>query len=190
MEEVGMKNNIMIQRIKIIVTVFVIVAITACADNASNKVDNLSKVEQSNTENNTATASRAVLPEFELLDVNDKPVNLQDFKGKKLFVNLWASWCPPCRAEMPSIEKLYKSSDSNKVAFVMVSLDDNFEKAKNYVAKKKLKLPVYYPQRNLPGIFNVQSIPATFIFDESGNLIQAIEGSTDYNTSQFRDMLK
>jgi thioredoxin-related protein len=91
---------------------------------------------------------------------------------------------------MPSIEKLYKSLDPNKVAFVMVSLDDNFEKAKKYFAKKKLKLPVYYPQKSLPGMFNVQSIPSTFIFDESGNLIQAIEGSEDYNTTQFKDMLK
>ena len=180
----------MIKRIKLFVTVFVIVVISACADNVSNNVDRQPRVEQSNTAANTATASRPVVPEFGLLDVHNNTVNLQDFKGKKLFVNLWATWCPPCRAEMPSIEKLYKSSDPNKVAFVMISLDDNFEKAKNYVAKKKLKFPVYYPQRNLPGIFNVQSIPATFIFDESGNLIQAIEGSTDYNTSQFRDMLK
>src|SRR6476620_758729 len=180
----------MIQIIRIMVTVFVIVALMACGENSANKVDSFSRIEQSNTENNTASAVKAVLPEFELLDVNGTPVNLKNFKGKKLFVNLWASWCPPCRAEMPSIEKLYKSLDSNKVAFVMVSLDDNFEKAKKYVSKKKLKLPIYYPQRSLPGMFNVQSIPASFIFDESGNLIQAIEGSADYNTSQFRDMLK
>ena len=180
----------MIQRIGIMVTVFVIVSFMACGENSANKVDSFSRIEQSNTENNTASAVKAVLPEFELLDVNGTPVNLKNFKGKKLFVNLWASWCPPCRAEMPSIEKLYKSSDSHKVAFVMVSLDDNFEKAKKYVSKKKLKLPIYYPQRSLPGMFNVQSIPASFIFDESGNLIQAIEGSADYNTSQFRDMLK
>jgi thiol-disulfide isomerase/thioredoxin len=172
------------------VTVFVIVALMACGENSANKVGSLSRIEQSNTENNTASAVKAVIPEFELLDVNGNPVNLKNFKGKKLFVNMWASWCPPCRAEMPSIEKLYKSSDSNKVAFVMVSLDDNFEKAKKYVSKKKLKLPIYYPQRSLPGMFNVQSIPASFIFDESGNLIQAIEGSADYNTSHFRDMLK
>jgi thiol-disulfide isomerase/thioredoxin len=180
----------MLERLRILVVVFVLVAITACKENVGNADDNNSRIEQSNSENNTAAGLKEGLPQFALLDVNGNPVNLQDFKGKKLFVNLWATWCPPCRAEIPSIEKLYKTTDANKVAFLMVSLDDNFDKAKKYANKKKMKLPIYYPQKSLPGMFNVSSIPSTFIFDESGNLIQSIEGSADYNTSQFRDMLK
>ncbi|WP_084079980.1 TlpA family protein disulfide reductase [Flavisolibacter ginsengisoli] len=180
----------MMNRLRIIVTVFVIMVITACKENIAKTNDNNAIVEQSNSESNTAGATKESLPEFLLMDVNGNPVNLQNFRGKKIFVNLWATWCPPCRAEIPSIEKLYRATDTNKVAFIMVSLDDNFEKAKKYANKKKLKLPIYYPQKSLTGIFNVSSIPSTFIFDESGNLIQSIEGAADYNTSQFRDMLK
>ncbi|MBA3285375.1 MAG: TlpA family protein disulfide reductase [Nitrosopumilus sp.] len=58
--------------------------------------------------------------------------------GKKVFVNLWATWCPPCRKEMPSIIKLYQSIDTSKADYIMVSLDDNFDKASNYVKTQKL----------------------------------------------------
>jgi thiol-disulfide isomerase/thioredoxin len=130
------------------------------------------------------------LPAFVIQDINGQNINLQNIKNKKLFVNLWASWCPPCKREMPSIEKLYHSVDTAKVAFIMLSLDDNFDKAKAYMKHQKLNLPLYYPTENLPALFNVQGIPATFIFNEKGDLLNRIEGATDYDTDQFRKMLQ
>lgn len=130
------------------------------------------------------------LPALTMQDINGKPVNLQNFKGKKVFVNLWASWCPPCRREMPSIEKLYQSVDTNQVAFVMLSLDDEFEKGKKYVTSNKISLPIYYPGEYLPALFNVQGIPATFIFNENGELIKRVDGSDDYNTAYYKNLLQ
>lgn len=149
-------------------------------------------VQQTITENNAiADASNsASLPSFTVQDVNGNGVNLNSFKGKKVFVNLWASWCPPCRAEMPSIEKLYHSVDSSKVAFVMLALDNDFEQSKQFIKKQGLNLPVYYPTENLPQLFNVQGIPATFIFNEQGKLIQRIDGGDDYDTDRYRELLK
>lgn len=80
----------------------------------------------------------AGLPHFILKDVNGASINLQSFKGKKVFFNLWASWCPPCRVEMPSIQKLAQSIDTGKVAFVLLSLDHEFEKAKRYLQREGL----------------------------------------------------
>jgi thiol-disulfide isomerase/thioredoxin len=148
-----------------------------------------SEQQQTTVDSNTASATTA-LPSFSVQDVDGNVVNLQSLKGKKLFVNLWASWCPPCKREMPSIEKLYQSVDKNKVAFVMISYDDQFEKAKKYVSSKGLKLPVYYPVENPPALFNVQGIPATFIFDENGELIKQIEGSENYNTQEYHNLFK
>lgn len=125
------------------------------------------------------------LPAFKIVDLNGKLFNLADFKGKKVFVNLWASWCPPCKAEIPSIEKLYSKVDKSKAAFVMLSLDNDFETAVKFAAKNKMATPVYYPAENLPALFNVQGIPATFIFDEKGNLINRIEGGDDYDTEKY-----
>lgn len=130
-----------------------------------------------------------VLPPFNMVDLNGKPFTLADFKGKKVFINLWASWCPPCRAEIPSIERLYSKVDKSKAAFIMLSLDNNFETVIKFAAKNKMVTPVYYPAENLPSLFNVEGIPATFIFDENSNLISRIEGGDDYDTEKYLTLL-
>lgn len=132
--------------------------------------------------------STATMPNFLMQDVNGKKVNLLDLKGKKVFVNLWATWCGPCRREMPSIESLYKKVNG-KAVFVMLSLDDDFGKAINYGKTSRLTLPLYYPATNLPQLFSVDGIPATFIFDEKGNLIKRLEGSMNYDTEEFLKLL-
>jgi thiol-disulfide isomerase/thioredoxin len=146
--------------------------------------------ESSSTKTIAATipAATVSLPAFKIVDLNGKPFNLADFKGKKVFINLWASWCPPCRAEIPSIEKLYSKVDKSKATFVMLSLDNDFETAVNYAAKNKMTTPVFYPAENLPSLFNVEGIPATFIFDEKGNLVTQIEGGDDYDTEKYLNL--
>ena len=67
-----------------------------------------------------------------MLTPDGRPVSLSELRGKAVFVNLWASWCPPCRAEMPGIEALYQKVDKSKVAFVMLSLDENPAKAQKF----------------------------------------------------------
>ncbi len=133
--------------------------------------------------------TKVTIPDFKVKDANGKIVNLQDFKGKTVFVNLWATWCGPCRREMPSIESLSKKLAGKKVEFVMLSLDDDFTKALNYSKSSNLTLPMYYPAANLPPLFNVDGIPATFIFDKKGELIHNIQGSINYDTEEFVKML-
>ena len=147
---------------------------------------NAEKAQETNTPKTTTVSPAAVsLPAFKIIDLKGRAFNLADFKGKKIFVNLWASWCPPCRAEIPSIEKLYSKIDKNKAAFVMLSLDNNFATAALFATNNKLTTPVFYPAENLPAIFNVQGIPATFIFDETGKLIKRMEGGDDYDTAEY-----
>lgn len=129
------------------------------------------------------------LPSFRLYDANNEVTDLRTFKGRKVFVNIWASWCPPCRREMPSIEKLYQSADTGKVAFVLISFDNRFETAKRFVSGKNWHFPIYYPAGILPDLFNVRGIPVTFIFDENGELVQQIEGGEDYNTKEYKALL-
>lgn len=133
--------------------------------------------------------SAVSIPSFQVQDVKGNTINLQNLKGKKVFVNLWATWCPPCRREMPSIQKLAASVDQNKVAFVMLSLDDDFEKAKSYVMDNNLMLPIFYPAEQLPELFNVQGIPATFIFDENGKMIKRVDGMDNYDSQQYKKLL-
>ena len=131
----------------------------------------------------------SALPSFKMINTANQVVDLSQFAGKKVFVNLWATWCPPCRAEIPSIESLGAKTDKNKVEFVLLSLDDNFEKAKSYAARNGMRLPVYYPAGNLPQLFNVEGIPVTYIFNEKGDVIYQQVGSANYDTKEFLDML-
>jgi len=160
-----------------------ILAATGC-NNSTVKTE-----EVANGNDAVNSTAPAVLPPFKLVDLNRKPVNLADFKGKKIFVNLWASWCPPCRAEIPSIGELYSKVDKTKVVFVMLSLDNEMETAIQFAAENKLTTPVYYPAENLPALFKTEGIPATFIFDEKGNLIKRIDGGDDYDTAEYLKLL-
>jgi thiol-disulfide isomerase/thioredoxin len=183
------------QRLIFAVMIFSFV-FTACSNNTTKEESAANATEQQVSTDNNAAAARSAnipaeaLPAFTIQDMAGKNVNLQSLKGKKVFVNLWASWCPPCRREMPSIEKLSKAVDQNKVAFVMLSLDDNFDKAKAFVKRERLSLPIYYPAESLPEMFNVQGIPTTFIFDESGKLIQRIDGGDIYDSQEYRKLLQ
>ena len=136
-----------------------------------------------------ADVQAANLPDFMVKNDQGKTVNLNSFKGKRVFVNLWATWCGPCRREMPSIESLYNKTKGKKVEFVMLSLDDDFNKAINYKTTNKLSMLMYYPAANLPALFNVDGIPATFVFNEKGELVKTIQGSTNYDTQEFVDLL-
>lgn len=171
-----------------------VTSLAACTNNNSGEgAEAATEVQQqTTTDSHAAEASRSApaLPSFTLQNVNGEAVNLQSFKGRKVFVNLWASWCPPCRAEMPSIQKLARSVDTSKVAFVMLALDNDFNKSKSFVQKQKLNLPIYYPGENLPQLFNVPGIPTTFIFNERGELIKHIEGGDDYDTDKYRQILQ
>jgi len=134
-------------------------------------------------------SNTSTLPSFQLYDQRGQQLNLNSFRGKKVFVNFWATWCPPCRAEMPSIEKLYAAIDTSKTVFVMLSFDEAAQTAVQYVRQNKLTMPIYFPAENPPAIFQTDGIPATFIFDEQGNLLKRNIGGEDYNTDEYRAML-
>ena len=137
----------------------------------------------------SATSSAKVLPSFSVSTAAGNSFNLQNLKGKKVMVNLWASWCPPCRAEMPSIESLYQSIDTSKASIVLLSLDEQMENAVQFLQGSALSNRVFFPGESLPALFNVSGIPTTFFFNEKGELVHQIEGGSDYNTAAIKSLL-
>lgn len=164
------------------VLVFLVWGLFACSPAADDETEALGGVASKQS------AHREQLPAFAMIDAAGNAVNLSSFKGKKVFVNLWATWCPPCRVEIPSIEALAAKADKD-VVFVMLSLDKDFDIARRFSAKTEMKVPIYYPAADLPALFNVEGIPATFVFDEQGRLIKEISGSDDYNTDSYVRLL-
>lgn len=108
-------------------------------------------------------------------------VTLSSLKGKVVFINFWATWCPPCIHEMPSINELRQSfkGDEN-IVFLMVDVDNKMEKSSAFMKQNNYDLPVYAPAGNIPSDYLGGAIPTTVILDKRGNMIARLEGGRDY----------
>lgn len=128
---------------------------------------------------------------FTLKDLEGKKLDMSALKGKVIFINLWATWCGPCRVEMPSIQKLYDSVDKDKIAFVMLSLDQEgqTDKIRQFISGKEFSFPVYQPASPLPKVLRVNMIPATFIVGPDGKLKSKKSGMANYDTDEMRTYL-
>ena len=123
-----------------------------------------------------------------LTALDGKTYSLAGLRGKVVLLNFWATWCPPCRKEMPDLDKLYREFSSKGLVVLAVS-DEKRETVKKFLAGKDYRFPILLdPDRKLHSDFDVEGIPNTFLFDRDGNLIaQSIDMRTE---SQFRAMLK
>ncbi len=148
----------------------------------SNKNENGNKPET--TTNPTTQADF----NLKLIDKEGNTMSLEELKGKVIFMNFWATWCPPCVAEMPSIDKLHEEM-GDEVAFVMLSLDQNFEKAKAFDKRKGYNLPIYAAGSNLPAMYQSSAIPTTYVIDAKGNLVLTHKGMADYSDPEFKKFL-
>lgn len=126
---------------------------------------------------------------FRLKTLDGQNVNFEQFKGKTVFMNVWATWCPPCIAEMPDIHELYQEVNSDKIKFVMISLDDDPQKAAKFIKRKGYTFPVYTVLGNLPQAYASQSIPTTFVISPEGKIVVKHKGMAAYNTSKFKKLL-
>jgi thiol-disulfide isomerase/thioredoxin len=125
--------------------------------------------------------------QWQLVDASGKSVTLEEYKGKIIFINFWATWCPPCIAEMPSMQKLY-ADYQDKIVFLFVTTD-SFERANTFLVKENLTLPVYQSITNPPLEMESSTIPATYLIDKQGNVIVAKIGTANWNSDSFREKL-
>jgi len=124
---------------------------------------------------------------FELKDLHGKSWILKNLSGKVVLVNFWATWCPPCRKEMPDLQKLYKEFESKGLVVLAIS-DEESAKVAPFIAQGKYSYPVLLdPGRKVNDEFVIDSIPKSFVFDREGKLVaQSIDMRTEH---QFREML-
>lgn len=111
-------------------------------------------------------------PDFIMLDGEGEEVSLSEFFGKPIVLNFWASWCPPCKAEMPHFEQAY--ADNPDVQFIMlnVTVSDSMSEAKALIADKGYTFPVYFDTEGMASyIYGAASLPTTFFIGADGNLV-------------------
>lgn len=129
---------------------------------------------------------------FSIKDLNGSKIPFEQFKGKVVFLNMWATWCGPCRAEMPGIQSLYEKVNSDSIVFVMLSWDRDSDKSKieKYIEKNSYTFPVYQRSSYLPDNLEVPSIPTTFIISKDGKVIQKEVGVRNYDSKKMIEYLK
>ena len=119
-----------------------------------------------------------------------KTLSLSSLNGKVVFINFWATWCPPCRAEMPSINSLYdKFKDNSNVVFLMVDVDGKYEKSYRFIKENGYGFPLYVPAGNIPSSFLGNSIPTTVILNKKGKIAMREEGAADYNSPKIEKFI-
>ena len=160
---------------------------TQSSNNAMIKDKNEDKKEDGgeNKDEKNSEQERALLQQlgsYELKDQHDKIIKLEDYKGKVVFLNFWATWCPPCRGELPNIQKLYEKYRSDKhVAILTIVYPGGQEKGKSdlkeFISDNALTVPVLFDDGFIYSTFGIGSMPTTFMLDKEGKPYGYIEGA-------------
>jgi len=121
----------------------------------------------------SAAQEGELAPDFQLQNLDGKTVALKDFRGKTVLLNFWASWCSPCRAEMPYLQQIYEEWSDREFVLLTVNIGESPARVKEFLETNNLSLPVFLDaKKNVAQKYNVTAIPTSFFVDKNG-IIQA-----------------
>lgn len=124
---------------------------------------------------------------YQLITAEGTPTTLEIGKGKVSFISYWATWCPPCIAELPSIKKLYKDY-GDQIDFILLT-NEKPETVRKFLTKKSYDLPVYFPRMETPKALLESSIPTNYLLDKTGKIVIKETGSADWDSKKVRAVL-
>jgi len=179
-EKINMKKSLIILISIIIVGVSIYTLNTYNASNSksNSSVENTDK--SSTPQNESAIQPIKINPnviktkaiDFKLKDLNGKELSLSDLKGKKVFLNFWATWCPPCKSEMPEIEKLYQETKDSNLVIVAIEIGEPLNTVKSFIDNNKYNFTVLLDSdQSVSSKYNIASIPTSYFIDVYGNIV-------------------
>lgn len=137
-----------------------------------------------------ATETNGEVVKASFVDINNGITTLDSLRGKVVVMNFWATWCPPCIREMPSLNKLFLDLKSNKgIVFMAIDVDVDIEGAAKFMAKNKFDLPLYTLHAPLPAELETNSIPMTVILDKKGKVAAKHTGMVDFGNQNIKASL-
>ena len=124
-------------------------------------------------------------------DLKGRVSNLSDYKGKVIFLNLWATWCPPCRGEMPTIEALYNEFRGKDFQIIAVSQGESEETVKKFLTDFNYTFPIFIDNKGqVAKSYNSGAIPTTYIIDKKGDIIAQIVGGRDWASAEVKELIE
>ena len=130
-------------------------------------------------------------PPFSLMDSKGNSWSLADMKGKVIFLNFWATWCPPCRQEMPAMETLNKSMTGRPFQMITILTNDDPTRARNFVDQLGGTFPVLIdPSSETAAHYGITGVPETFIIDRNGILREKYIGPRPWESDSARQMIE
>ena len=150
-------------------------------------------LEKPNLKNLVLSKNPKIYEEVVFKDSNNYDVNLDDFKGKLLILNFWATWCAPCREEMPSLDDLQSNSNFDNLKIFPINISqENFSKSDSFFKELGIQnLEIYFDAPiTLAKKFSLRGVPTTILFNKKGEEFGRIMGSIDFNNLEFINWLK
>jgi peroxiredoxin len=124
--------------------------------------------------------------DFTLSDLSGKKVSLSQYRGKVVFLNFWATWCPPCRAEMPSMERLYQKLKGQGLVVLAVDLQEDLKSVQKFVAEHKLTFTVLLDSDGRVGTtYGARSIPTSYIVGRDGSALGGTIGGREWDSPEM-----
>ena len=140
---------------------------------------------------NPPVVSNHGIYQLQFIDEEGNVHQLQEFEGQVIFINFWATWCPPCRAEMPGIDNLFKEMQNPELKYLIITMEQDFEKARNFKAKEGFQFPIFQLVGRLPNIYaHSSSIPRSYVINKNGEMIMRHVGLADYDSKKFKSFLE
>ncbi len=130
-------------------------------------------------------------PDFSLLDIHDKTHNLSDYRGRVVLLNFWATWCGPCRIEMPSLQALYEDYGRDKFEVLAVAADvDGKPQVAPFINRLRLTFPALIDaDARVQERYYVNAFPMTYVLDKDGVVVYKFVGFFDWNSAKYRTLL-
>ncbi|NQU32145.1 MAG: TlpA family protein disulfide reductase [Bacteroidetes bacterium] len=125
---------------------------------------------------------------WQILDMEGNAVSLESLNDKPIFLNFWATWCPPCIAELPGIAELYEKY-GGEINFILVS-NESRAKVRAFSKKNNFEELPFYQSNNVPNDFASQSIPTTFIISKEGTIVLSKKGVASWNSGRVEDIIE
>ncbi|MCI5149163.1 MAG: TlpA family protein disulfide reductase [Candidatus Electrothrix sp. MAN1_4] len=130
-------------------------------------------------------------PDFTLTDLEGRTWTLSALKGQVVFINFWATWCPPCISEMPSMQNLYDTLPKDQFKMLAVLYSDEADNAKDFSEKLDITLPILVDKGNRTGMqYGLTGVPETFILDKQGVIRETHKGPAEWDSAEVIHMLR